>query len=326
MGDGRPAHLPEHLHPRTAGDGSVRGPNIATITAANIAKAALAAALAAVTLAAAVATAANAASALDAATSATLTATVAAAALTAAIATAVTTTAVTTAVPAVATSITTSALATTALSATFTTTAHSAALVARATPSAVTTARTAQPTTPPPPPLAPCVERGPEHVVPLNFSATTTPIDNLGGLINSTERPVLRYHNIGEFGGHIIDLEVSNMSEYRSWRPTNNGIQYKDEGAFGVINLQAPRPTNDWAQEPDPSKNFTGVPRNSSLSSSNFDSGIVGTSNLRATHDTTSRSDLIRTSSYVPNNPSMNGLRQKPNRRFRDPQPRRPTE
>ena len=42
-------------------------------------------------------------------------------------------------------------------------------------------------------------------------------------------------------GGGPVDLRITNQTEYRAWNIFINGIKRKTNGAFGVVNLQAPR-------------------------------------------------------------------------------------
>ena len=57
----------------------------------------------------------------------------------------------------------------------------------------------------------------------------------------STPRDIL-IHDLGKMtsgsGETVIDLRISNESEYRAWNLNLNGIQIKKEGGrFGVVNL-----------------------------------------------------------------------------------------
>ena len=41
--------------------------------------------------------------------------------------------------------------------------------------------------------------------------------------------------------GQLIDLHITNLTEYRGYDTWRNGVKVTDHGAFGVINLLAPR-------------------------------------------------------------------------------------
>ena len=104
------------------------------------------------------------------------------------------------------------------------------------------------PVRPPPPlepPLSPCVYAGAAaDAVTLNFDNATLLSSNLGGQggrgSTPATPPVLRLGNVGQLlNGTRLDLEITNMTEYRAFRAANNGLKQKSGGSFGVVNLLA---------------------------------------------------------------------------------------
>ena len=86
--------------------------------------------------------------------------------------------------------------------------------------------------------------------------AATLRVSNLGGLggrcktnaskwgcehTNETRAEVY-LAGVGRHGGSAVDLQITNLTEYRAWNADINGIQSVEAGqAFGVVNLLAPR-------------------------------------------------------------------------------------
>lgn len=99
------------------------------------------------------------------------------------------------------------------------------------------------PPTPPPSPAAPCIERlAGVDTTTLDFANAEVVYSNLGGPgpPSGGEGPPsgMRLGNVGTLSdGTVIDLEVTNTSQYRAWVSSASGL---NPNKFGVVNLRAP--------------------------------------------------------------------------------------